>query len=133
MPEKANPITDAELAVLECLWERETCTKRDLVQSLYTDETDSNFATVHKLLERLESKGYVARQRTSPAHQFSAAFSRERFTALQIEAVANRIAGGSLVPLVMGLIEGKRLSKSDRARIRAVLDENGPRKKGAQE
>lgn len=126
MPASANPITDAELAILECLWRRQACTKRDLVRELYTQETDSNVATVHKLLERLESKGYVRRERVSRAHQFSAVHSRERFAAMQIEAVAERIAGGSLVPLVMGLIEGKRLSKSDRARIRAVLEEDHP-------
>ena len=116
-------ITDAELAVMNCLWDHGECTKRDLAEQLYQSQTESDLATVQKLLQRLEAKGYVRRRRSAPAHVFSASQPREQFAGTQLREVAERMSGGSLVPLVMSLIEGRVLSKSERRRLRDVLDE----------
>src|SRR5262249_10192887 len=50
-------VTDAELAVLQVLWDRGPATIRELTPLLYPDVTDASYATVQKLLERLEAKG----------------------------------------------------------------------------
>ena len=50
-------LPDAELAVLQQLWERGPATIRQLTDALYPEGTDAYYATVQKLLERLEAKG----------------------------------------------------------------------------
>lgn len=122
----ANPsaITEAELAVLECLWELGRCVKRDVVNRLYPAGSTSDFATVQKLLDRLERKGFVSRDRTSVTHAYTPTLDRDEYAAREVQAIAERITKGSLVPIVMNLVEGRFLSKKDRDRLRAVLDES---------
>ena len=124
MDENQPTVTDAELAVLDCLWELGSGVKRDLVDRLYPAGTASDLATVQKLLDRLERKGFVCRDRSEVAHVYSPAISREEYAAQEVKAIAERITNGSLVSIVMNLVEGRVLSKKDRDRIREVLDEN---------
>ena len=61
MVRTAQDVTEAELALLQALWERGASTIRELVGLVYGDGGVSTYATVQKLLDRLESKGFVAR------------------------------------------------------------------------
>lgn len=116
-------ITEAEFAVLECLWELGCCPKRTLVDRLYPGGSTSDLATVQKLLDRLERKGFVNRDRSAAAHVYSSALNRDEYAAREVQAIAERITNGSLAPIVMNLVEGRVLSKKDRDSIRSVLDE----------
>ena len=127
MPQNLRSVTEAELAVLEFLWEAGPSTKRDLTNALYPTHRDSDVATVQKLLQRLEAKGHVVRDRSAMAHVFSAAAPKNEFIGSQLEAMANKLAGGSLAPLVMHLVEGRRLTKRERDNLRALLDQETER------
>src|SRR5262245_51573303 len=93
-------VADAELAVLDALWDRGPSTIRQLADVLYPTGRVSHYATVQKLLERLESKGLVARDREGYAHVFRQLITREEFAARQLQATADKICGGSLIPLL---------------------------------
>ena len=117
-----KPVTDAELAILECLWESSSATKREMALAVYGSGSDSGQATVQKLLQRLEAKGYVSRDRSQTAHVFAATLSKAEFAGRQLEVVADRFSAGSFLPLVMHLVENQRLSKSERKRLRKLLE-----------
>ena len=121
MPYDERHVTDAELSVLEFLWQSGPVAKKHIVQGLYPSETESDRATVQKLLERLEAKGYVTRDRGRHAHVFAAGLTRTEFAGEQLEAVARKVSGGSLFPLVLHLVEGKGLSVRERAQLREIL------------
>ncbi len=57
MDTPAKDVTDAELAVLQTLWDRGRSTIRQITELLYQDGSDASYATVQKLLERLQEKG----------------------------------------------------------------------------
>ena len=61
------PLTNAELALMELLWEEDALTARQLREALYPNATRAQHGTVQKLLSRLEDKGYVARDRSLSA------------------------------------------------------------------
>ena len=65
MARTPKDVTDAELAVLNLLWDWESATIRRLTDELYPGGNFAHYTTVQKLLERLEAKGCVARQRRS--------------------------------------------------------------------
>ena len=48
-------------------------------------------ASVQKLLERLEAKGYVSRDRRERAHRFHARVSREEFLRHRLPGLADRL------------------------------------------
>ena len=54
MVRKPQDVTDAELAVLQALWESGPSTTRDLADALYSGSTPSQIATALKLLEQGE-------------------------------------------------------------------------------
>ena len=77
MPRKSIDVTDTELSILTILWERGAATIRKISDELYSEEsTAAEYATVQKLLERLQAKGCVSRDSRSFAHVFRAKIKR---------------------------------------------------------
>jgi predicted transcriptional regulator len=113
--------TDAELAILKLLWEGGPLTARDLRERLYPGGTPSDQATVQTLLSRLERKNLVTRDRTSFAHSFMAAVTREVLAGDQLEALAAKLTDGSMVPFILHAVSSKKLSPKERQEIRDLL------------
>lgn len=122
MAQEYSDVTGAELAVLQALWDLGPSTIRTLVVPVYGRGGASNYATVQKLLERLESKGYVARDRASSVHVFRASVGRDELIRRRLRSVADSLCGGSLTPLLTHLVNGERLSSRERDEIRALID-----------
>jgi predicted transcriptional regulator len=120
---QGRDVTDAEFAVLEALWKRGPSTIRQILAEIYPTATTSDYATVQKLLERLESKGCVARDRSSFAHVFTAAISREALIGQQLQSVAEKLCEGSTTPILMQLVKAGRLTARDRDMLRRLLDQ----------
>ena len=83
-------VTDAELAVLQALWVRGASTIRELADALYPGGKASQYATVQKLLERLETKKCVRRDRGSWPHVFRPAVDRETLIGWRLRDTAER-------------------------------------------
>jgi predicted transcriptional regulator len=110
---------------MDLLWQESRLTARQIRERLYPDETKAQHGTVQRLLQRLEDKGYVERDRSLSVHFFSAAVSRQTYAGSQLESLAARLTGGSFAPLITHLVEGKKLSREELHRIRAILDKPG--------
>jgi BlaI family transcriptional regulator, penicillinase repressor len=119
-----NPdVTEAELAVLRTLWDEGPATIRRLAEAVYGEGGVSSYATVQKLLERLEGKGVVARDRGGSVHVFRASIDRDELIRRRLRAVADTLCGGSLTPLLTNLVRGERLSVKERLDLRALIDD----------
>jgi predicted transcriptional regulator len=118
-------VSETELAVLHVLWDLGQATVRQIDQRLYGRPTVASYATVLKLLERLEAKGCVHRDRSGFAHVFAAAVDRKILIDHRLQEVADKLCGGSLTPLITHLVEGKRLSARDRQALRKWMAEQG--------
>lgn len=116
-------VTDAELAILQQLWDRGSATVRELAEALYGKCTPSQHATVQKLLERLEGKECVNRDRGTWPHTFVPAVQREALIGRQLQQTADKLTGGSLQPLLTHLVKAGGLSAGDRQSLRALLDD----------
>jgi predicted transcriptional regulator len=125
-------VTDAELAVLQVLWDRGPATTRLLAETLYQGASDTTCATVQKLLERLEKKGHVTRDRSGHAHLFSPLTDRAALVGQRLRGVAEKLTGGLLAPLLTHLVRAETLSSDERRALRALIDDldrkNKPKK-----
>jgi len=119
-------VTDAELAVLKVLWAGGSLTAKAITEAIYPDGAESEFAAVHSFLQRLERKGLVARDRSSFVHVFAPTASRADILGQELETLVERLGGDSIAPLIMQLIDQKRLSMKEAAKIRKLL-ENYPK------
>lgn len=122
MGRPAQDVTDAELAVLERLWEFGESTIRRLTDALYPDGNASHYATVQKLLDRLEDKGCVARRREGGRHQFQARVARSDLIRRRLQATADKLCGGSVTPLITHLLDTKALSQEDRLKLKDLIE-----------
>jgi predicted transcriptional regulator len=123
MARPAQDVTDAELAVLEVLWQDGTVTVRRITDLLYPDSKGSQHATVQKLLDRLKAKKFVERDRSVWPHVFRAVIAREELIGRRLRKTAEKLCGGSLQPLLTQLIRETKLSKSERDSLRDLLND----------
>ena len=122
MPAPRPQATDAELAILKLLWDGEPLTARAICEQIYPSGTPSDQATVQKLLQRLEQKRLVTRDRSSFAHVFRATVTREALAGDQLEALADKLTDGSLVPFILHAVGSKQLTAEERSEIRRLLN-----------
>lgn len=119
---KQPRLANSELAVMNLLWQNDRLTAREIREQLYPDSAKPQHGTVQRLLQRLEDKGYVERDRSLSVHLFSAAISRQTYAGRQLESLADKLTAGSFAPLITHLIEQKKISRKEINRIRAILD-----------
>lgn len=122
MTDKPRDVTDSELAVLDVLWEQPDATIREITEAVYDEYSPSAHATVQKLLERLEAKDCVSRDRSGFAHRFRASIGRGELIDRQLEAVADKLCEGSLTPLLLHLAGRTNLTAAERRQLRKLIE-----------
>lgn len=122
MARTSKDVTDAELAVLQVLWDKGPATIRQLTDALYPQGGVSKYATVQKLLERLEADRYACREREGNVNVYSAAVGRDELIGRRLRNLADKLCGGSLTPLLSHLLQTRPLSKEDRQSLRALIE-----------
>jgi predicted transcriptional regulator len=124
MARSPRDVTETELAILQVLWDQEAASRRQITDVLYPDGGPAQYATVQKLLERLESKRLV-RHRRGPdgVLTFTALVAREEFISRRLLDMADRLCGGSLTPLLMNLIRAKPLEAGEFQELQKLVKE----------
>jgi BlaI family transcriptional regulator, penicillinase repressor len=122
-------VTEAELAVLQALWDRGSATIRQLTDLLYPGGSEVHYATVQKLLERLETKGHVGRDRSGHAHCFRPLTGRDDLVSRRLRAMAEQLCGGLMAPLLTHLVRAEALTAHERQELRTLIDELDRKKK----
>lgn len=118
-------VSDAELDLLKLLWDGGHHTVRELMQHAEGTGARWAYTTVQTLLGRLVDKGFVAVDRSGPAHRFRAAVSRDQLLGRRLEELADRLCGGAKLPLLMHLVgsgEADSLTDEELARFRTLLE-----------
>ena len=121
MARTPKDITDAELAVLQALWDDGTASIRELVERIYPGGGSSEYGTVQKLCERLLAKGFAARDRRRRPHRFRAILDREQLIARRLSSMADKLCAGSYVPLLSHLVQGG-LTRDELRALREQVD-----------
>ena len=116
-------VTDTELELLKALWSDEPLTARELAERMYPEEGAPAIGTVQKLIQRLEEKSLLKRDRRETVHRFSALVTREAVAGMQLKEFADKLSGGSLAPFLTHLVQAERLSKKDKQALRRLLGE----------
>ncbi|HEY2911035.1 MAG TPA: BlaI/MecI/CopY family transcriptional regulator [Gemmataceae bacterium] len=123
MGRAAREITDTELSLLTELWQRPSATVQELTEALYGNTAPALLATVRKLLDRLEAEECVTRDRTQWPHHYRAVLQREELAGKRLQAAADELYDGDVVPLLTHLVRSRKLTAADRANLRKLIDE----------
>jgi len=123
MVRKGKDVTDAELAVLQVLWDRGASTIRKLTEILYPQDIDTQYSTVKRLLARLESKGYVSRDRSEAVHVFDAVVDRDELVGRRLQTLADSLCDGSISPLLSRLAGSASLTEEQQRTLQSLIQE----------
>ncbi|MDP2874662.1 MAG: BlaI/MecI/CopY family transcriptional regulator [Holophaga sp.] len=116
--------TDAELAVLNVLWDRGPSTVRQ-IHDVLSGTRDLGYTTVLKSLQVMTEKGLVLRNESERSHVFAATLSETQTQRSLLGDLMERAFGGSAAKLVIQALQAKRASKQELDEIRKLLDEGG--------
>jgi predicted transcriptional regulator len=113
-------ISEAELAVMETLWEQAPLTALEVSERLAPDRGWSD-QTVKTMLSRLLAKGILAHEQDGRRYLYRPLIAREDYVARESLKLVDRLFGGRAAPLVAHLAERRPLADEDIAEIEALL------------
>jgi predicted transcriptional regulator len=115
--------TDAELEILNVLWQRGACTVRDVHQAITRTRPAMGYTTVLKLMQIMAEKNLVRRDESQRAHVYEAQLAREQTQQQLIGHLLERAFEGSAMKLVMQALSARQASTEELSTIRKMLDE----------
>lgn len=121
MKQNSRRPTDAELTILQVLWDRGPSTVREVYRVLNSDK-EVGYTTVLKLMQIMTAKGLVERDESRRPQLYRSCSPRELTQRQLIKDLADRAFGGSAKRLVMQALEGKKASPNELAQIEKLLN-----------
>jgi predicted transcriptional regulator len=124
MKNHATPLprpTEAELEILQVLWEHGACTVRDVHEVLHRRD-GTGYTTALKQLQIMHDKGLVERDESQRAHVYRAVVSKERTQKKFLSDILQRVFDGSPSRLVLQALGDHKASREELQEIRALLN-----------
>lgn len=126
MARKKSPnLTEAELRLMDVLWERGSATVADVVEAL-PKESGLAYNTVLTTMRILEDKGYLAHSKSEEGRAFvyRPVVGREEASRNAVRYLVSRFFRNSPELLVLNLLEDEELSETELQKIRQLLAED---------
>lgn len=119
---KSGTLTDAELRIMDLLWQKGSATVGDLAESL-PKSLDLAYNTVLTTVRILEQKGYVRHTKEGRAFVYHPVVDRETASRSEIGRLANRFFGNSRELLVLHILQDESIDREELQRLRQLIDE----------
>jgi predicted transcriptional regulator len=111
--------TDAELAILQVLWEQGPTTVRQVHEALEARET--GYTTTLKLMQIMAEKGLVSRDESARTHVYTAKYTRDETQQRLVTDLLDRAFGGSAAALVMQVLSSQQASAEELRDIEQLI------------
>lgn len=120
MSDLAKKISEAELTVLELLWEANEPLPVTPIRIQLGEKWGWDASTVKTLLRRLCDKGAVKAEKRDVFY-YRPLLSREEYRSWSTGSLVERVYQGSARDLVASLVAEKRLTQADLEELRGIL------------
>ncbi len=121
MPKPSIAISEAESQVMAVLWRRAPQTSEEIVAAL-REPTGWHEKTIKTLLNRLLGKGAVSAQKDGRRYLYAPELRREDWQQRESRSLLDRVFGGKVVPLLAHFSQHEKLSPTDVAELRKLID-----------
>jgi predicted transcriptional regulator len=128
LKEQDIKLTKFELEIMDVLWKLDKASIREIYEQL-PRKNQLAYTTIQTIVNRLEEKGAVSRiKKIGNAHIFQANI-KQQFTQNRLIEELIESLGGTIEPLILYLIESKKISLSDIKEMERVLIKLGSENK----
>ena len=113
---------ERELDIMQALWERGESTVGEVHEALVGLGHAVAYTTVQTMLNRLEAKGLLRRDRRGRAHSYRPVMKEPAAASVAVRRVVDRFFGGDPAQLATHLVEGD-IEARDLDRIQALIEQ----------
>jgi predicted transcriptional regulator len=124
-PTKSATLTEAELRLMDVLWEQGPSTVQRVLEAL-PGESPLAYNSVLTTIRILEKKGYVRHIKDGRAYIYRALIEREEASRSEIRHLAHRFFQNSREMLVLNILEERGVDAEELSRLRQLLEETRP-------
>jgi predicted transcriptional regulator len=122
---KSPNLTDAELRLMDVLWEKGEATVSDVADALPNNPALA-YSTVLTTLRILENKGFVRHTKDGRAFVYHPLVGREQARESAVTHLVRRFFENSPELLMLNLLDGKKVDASELRRLRKRIEEAEP-------
>ena len=122
MKNKNQKPTEAELQILQVLWQHGSSTVR-FVNDKLNEEKKTGYTTTLKTMQIMFEKKLVSRNEESRTHIYDAKVKEEVVQKQLLDRFLDKTFKGSAMKLVMQALGNRKTSKEELNEIRNLLDE----------
>jgi predicted transcriptional regulator len=116
---KSQTLTEAELPIMDVLWQKGAATVGDVMEGLSKDRPVA-YNTVLTLMRILERKGYVQHTKDGRAFVYQPVVDRGAASRTAVRQLLNRFFNNSPELLVLNLLQNETIDQSEIERLRAL-------------
>ena len=113
-------LTSQELEIMKIVWRSGASTVRDVYEALL-ERRKIAYTTVMTMMNILEQKGYLKKTQKDRAYVYQAARPQKQVIRGMVREFVDRVFNGSAEPLLLHLVEDRRVSEQDLEEIRRML------------
>ncbi len=113
--------TDKEMEILHILWQKTEVSVKDVHEELGGEATNG-YTTILKIMQIMNEKGLVTRQKSGKLHLYKAVTSPENTKTQLLDKMINTVFQGSASQMVMSALGNGKPSKDELQEIRNYLD-----------
>ena len=122
----ARDLTGRELEIMHVFWGRGEATIADVRDDLAASGLTRAYTTIATLVRILGEKGFLEQTNEGRPARYRPSRSFEEVSRRMLGEVLDRVFKGSSEELLVRLVEQRRLSAKERARLRKILGEGSP-------
>jgi BlaI family transcriptional regulator, penicillinase repressor len=122
-PRKSTTLTEAELRLMDVLWQKGQATVQEVLRAL-PDRPPLAYNSVLTIVRILEQKGYVRHVKEGRAHVYEPVVERQEATRSEIRRLVRRFFQNSHEALVLNIIEDETIDAEELKRLRGLVDSN---------
>ena len=119
-PQRSQTLTEAELRVMNVLWEKGSATAQQVLEHL-PEKLDLAYNSVLTTIRVLEKKGYLKHTKDGRAHIYEPVIAREEASRSEVRHLVSRFFGNSHEMLLLNLLEERNLGADELKRLRQML------------
>jgi len=120
-PRKSPTLTEAELRLMEVLWEKGPGTVQQVLEGI-PENLPLAYNSVLTTIRILEKKGYVRHVKDGRAHVYTPLVERQEATRSEIRRLVNRFFANSHELLVLNILEDRSVDARELKRLRKMLE-----------
>jgi predicted transcriptional regulator len=118
---KSATLTEAELRIMNVLWERNSATVHEVLEAL-PEKPAPAYNSILTIIRILETKGYVKHVKDKRAHVYMPKVDRKDATRFEVGHLVSRFFGNSHEMLVLNILEDNAIDAAELDRLRKMLE-----------